>query len=403
MLSINLMKMMKNRKIKLLFFHTSLELGGGERILINILNHLDRSKFDIVLALLEKKGVFLTNVPKDIKIISIRKEEYLKNKSFFVRAFRYLKDFYDICKIVNSECPDIVLDITGQLTPKILFARLFRRKTKFITSVHIHISECNVEALSRLKINFFFDRLFIILLMRACRRADKVICVSKGVAIDINKNFSVSKDKIVVIYNPLNINEIDKLKNEEIYDDWFKNNNLKIISIGRLHALKGYEYLLKAFKLLRESGINANLIILGEGPERENLENLARNLGIDSHVILTGFKENPYKYMKNSDIFVLPSLSEAFGCAIIEAMACGIPVIATRCSGPVDIITKDVNGLLVPVKDEKALANAIINLIMDKEKAKKLSEEGIKRVKDFDVKKIVNEYEKVFVECYHNK
>jgi len=70
------MKMMKNRKIKLLFFHTSLELGGGERILINILNHLDRSKFDIVLALLEKKGVFLTNVPKDIKIISIRKEEY---------------------------------------------------------------------------------------------------------------------------------------------------------------------------------------------------------------------------------------------------------------------------------------------------------------------------------------
>ncbi len=390
---------MTNKKIKLLFFANNLEWGGVARVLINILNGLNKSKFEIVLALVEKKGVFLNKVPKDIRIIFIRKEKYLKNKSFFAWAFRYLKDLYNVYKIVNSECPDIVLDIIGQLTPKILFVMLFRRKTKFITNVHAHISTANSETLSNLKINFFFNRVSIMLLMMACRRADKVICVSEGVSEDINKNFNVPKNKMVVIYNPHDIKEINKLKNEEIYEDWFKNNNPKIISVGRLYFLKGHKYLLKAFKFVRENGINANLIILGDGIEKANLENLARKLGIEKYVIFAGFKENPYKYMKNSDVFVLPSLSEAFPCVLIEAMVCGVPVVATRCpSGPEEIITDGINGLLVSVKDEKALADAMINLLKDKNKAKRFVNEGIKRANDFEVKKSINEYERVFTD-----
>ncbi|CEG12663.1 Lipopolysaccharide biosynthesis (fragment) [groundwater metagenome] len=103
--------------------------------------------------------------------------------------------------------------------------------------------------------------------------------------------------------------------------------------------------------------------------------------------------------MKNSDVFVLSSLSEGLPNVVIEAMACGVPVISTRCpSGPEEIITNKVNGILVPVKDEKALAESIVDLLKNKDKAKRLSEEGVKRAEYFDAKKIVRQYEKIFKE-----
>ncbi len=393
---------MTNRKIKLLFFHDNLEGGGGEKVIVTLLNHLDRNKFNPSLVLTEKKGVFLDKVRKDVKISSLMKNNILRDERFLTRGFRYLQRVYNVCKIINSEKPDIVMSISNTLGPMTIFAKLFARKTKVIIGVQNHVT-LGLEESPDIKDKFFLKRVIPTLLYIGYRMADKAICASKGVGEDVNKNFGMPKDKIIVIYNPLDIDEINKLKNEKIYEDWFKNNNLKIISVGRLHHQKGYRYLLNAFKLVRENGIGADLIILGEGIEKVNLKNLVKNLGLEDYVIFGGFKENPYKYMKNSDIFVLSSIWEGFGIVVAEAMACDVPVVATRCpSGPDEIVTNNVNGILVPVKDEKALADAIINLLKDKNKTKRLVKEGIKRADNFKVKKIVERYEKVFTECYYN-
>ncbi len=385
---------MANRKIKVLFFGEDWG-GGGEKVIGTLLNNINKNKFDLVLFFLKKdKGIFFDRVKKDVKVVA--KDDKLKDRNLPSRTFRHIKRFYNVCKIINSEKPNVIMCISNTLSPMVIFGKLFAPKTKVIIDIQIDISAALKENFDAK--NKFFDKIRRELsLYKLYGIADKVICVSKSIAIDINKNFGVPKNKIVVIYNPLNINEIDELKNEEIYDVWFKNNNPKILSVGRLNPQKGYEYLLKAFKIVRREGTNANLIILGEGAEREKLENLARILGVENYVVLAGFKENPYKYMKNSDIFVLSSIYEGFGNVVVEAMACGVPIIATRCpSGPDEIITNDVNGMLVPIKDEKALANVIINLLKDKNKTEMLAKEGIKRVNDFNVEKIVKEYEKIF-------
>jgi glycosyltransferase involved in cell wall biosynthesis len=144
------------------------------------------------------------------------------------------------------------------------------------------------------------------------------------------------------------------------------------------------------------------LIILGRGDKKEELKNLARNLNIDEYVTFLGFQSNPYGLVARSNLFVLSSLWEGFPNALIEAMACRIPVISTDCSsGPKEIITSGVNGLLVPVGDVDILADAILKVLTDKELSNKIAKNGRKRVMDFEAKKVVREYEKLFISTMH--
>ncbi|PKP60270.1 MAG: hypothetical protein CVT89_00135 [Candidatus Altiarchaeales archaeon HGW-Altiarchaeales-2] len=392
---------MTNKKINLLFITDYMECGGRERVIIYLLNHLNRSKFDSSLLLIEKKGEFLNKVREDVKIKNLMKTNTLRDEIFLARAFRYMQRVYNVCKIINSEKPDIVFTPSTTISPLAIFAKLFARKTRVIINVQGNLT---ADLKQNLKNKFFLERIISILIYRMYRMADKVICVSKGVGEDLNKKFCVPKDKIVVIYNPIDVEEINKLQNEEIDDLYFENDNLKIISVGRLHIQKAYEYLIEAFKVVRENEINANLIIIGEGIERANLENLVDDLGLGDCVIMPGFKKNPYKYIKNSDLFVLSSIFEGHPLALSEAMACGVPVISTRCpSGPDETITDNVNGMLVPMRNEKALADAMINLLKDRSTAERLAKEGIKRANDFDLKKIVKEYEKVLIDVISKK
>jgi len=392
MLSINLMKMMKNRKIKLLFLTDKLEGGGLERAVVNLINYINRNKFDISLGVMEKKGFFLNKVIAGVKITPIIKNASLIDKGFITRAHRYLHAAYGVYKIVNSKKPDIVISTLNFVGPLAVFVKLFERKTIVLLWLHDYpIKTSKQGILTEIIMNLTF------------KFADKIICCSKGVRIALNDNFNISLDKTITIYNIIEIDKINRLKNEEIYDDWFKRCDLKIISVGHFESGKGFDYLIKAFKLVIEKGINANLIILGEGTERNIFENLTKNLGLENYVIMPGFKENPYKYMKNSDVFVLSSISEAFPYVLLEAMICGVPIITTEYPSFKDIITNNINGISVPIKDEKTLANAVAELLKNKEMAKRLTENAIKKVKDIKLEKIVNEYEKVFVECYHNK
>ncbi len=370
--------------------------GGIVRVVIDVLNNLDENKFDIHLLLYKDVGVFSNKLRSNIRISILEKDEksMSESPSFYIPIFTHLKELYKFFKLMHHERPNIIItvplwgDFCGLFT---VLANIFFMKTKVIMWLH-----CN----KTWQFKVFSASLYAKIEQLTYKIADGIICPAEGVAMDINKNFGVPNKKITVIHNPLNIERINNLKDEKIDNDWSNNNNnIKIISVGSLvDAQKGQSYLIKAFSYVKKIHPNTNLILLGEGVDRKKFEYLARNLCIEDSVIMPGFKENPYKYMKNSDVFVLPSIFEGFGCVITEAMLCGLPVISTRCpSGPDDIITNNVNGILVPTKDKKALANAIIEIIKDKEKTKRLAREGMKRARDFEVGGIAKEFEKTFI------
>jgi glycosyltransferase involved in cell wall biosynthesis len=150
----------------------------------------------------------------------------------------------------------------------------------------------------------------------------------------------------------------------------------EILYAGSLYPLKGVRYLIQAIASVRKQGLKANLTIVGEGQQKEALTALTRALGIEEHVKFEGFVpySNMPSYYKRSDIFCFPTLGEPFGKAVIEAMACGKPVIATNVGGPAEIIQDEVDGLLVPPSNPEAIALQITRLIEDKNERRRLGE-----------------------------
>lgn len=138
-----------------------------------------------------------------------------------------------------------------------------------------------------------------------------------------------------------------------------------LVAVGRLVPEKGFDVLLRALQEVRKPFPAVRLMVIGEGPSRPSLERLASELNLDQAVVWTGFLENPFPHMARAQILVAPSRWESFGNAVAEAMALGVPVIATRCGGPEDLIDSGLTGLLVPVDDVQALARAIVVLLGD--------------------------------------
>jgi glycosyltransferase involved in cell wall biosynthesis len=170
-----------------------------------------------------------------------------------------------------------------------------------------------------------------------------------------------------------------------------------LLACGRLKALKGFDYLIDALVAVRKT-VPAHLWIVGEGEERSALELKIKRLGLEGCVRLVGFQENPFKYMAAADVFVLSSLYEGFGNVIVEAMACGVPVVATNCPyGPGEIIEDGKNGILAPPADAAALAAAILRVLKDEDIRKKLSIEGKNRASDFNAHTIAAAYGDLFL------
>ena len=369
---------------KVMFVLLTLGGGGVGRLASLLLEHLERERFEPCVALLEHRGRY--PLPLDIPIACFHK----KSRYDLPRLIWRLARAYD------KEKPDVVLSFMNYTNLiAVLARRLSRNKPRLLLSEHGYLSieftefkEFKRDPLSRFK-GWAIPWLY--------PQSDGIVCVSQGVADDLVANFRVPRDKINVIYNPADIDYILTQAGENVEYPWFAQKELPIIiAIGRLTAQKGYPYLLKAFAQVT-ANFPCRLVILGEGRERVPLEELAQELGVEKDVAFLGFQENPFKYLARSDFFVLSSLWEGFGNVIIEAMACGTPVIATRCpSGPDEIITDGVNGLLVPVSDEAALVVAIWQLLNEKDFASKLAQAGRKRAEDFAIDRIAKQYQELF-------
>jgi glycosyltransferase involved in cell wall biosynthesis len=209
------------------------------------------------------------------------------------------------------------------------------------------------------------------------------------------KTFNLPPEKIKNIYNPHDIDKIQELSKEQINHPWLVDKKYPvIINVGRLTYQKGQNILLKAFKIVSEK-IESRLIILGEGPLFKQLKDLAKELGIENKVDFVGFQKNPFAFIANSDVFVLSSRWEGFPNVLIEAMACGVPVISTDCpSGTNEIIEDGVNGLLVPIEVDK-LAESLLWILTNIEFSKRIAKMGQENVRKFDKFKIFEDYLRV--------
>ena len=205
---------------------------------------------------------------------------------------------------------------------------------------------------------------------------------------------SLLEKQTAVIPNLVNLQLIETQAQVEPSHQWLRHKEKPVIlSVARLAKQKNFPLLLHAFAVIRQQ-LDVRLVIIGEGPEREALEQLIQTLGLDQSVSLLGHENNPWSSMLRADVFVLPSEEEAFGLVLVEAMACGLPVIATDAiaGGPRSILGDSDYGLLVPNQDGRALADSIINVLTSSELRNKLISSGKQRCQAFEPKKIAQQW-----------
>ena len=195
---------------------------------------------------------------------------------------------------------------------------------------------------------------------RLCHQVDSIICVSAGVAEDLSRYAKVPVESLIVLKNPVITAKLIAQRNQSATHPWFGPGQPDVIlGVGRLSKSKNFALLIRAFATTRER-LDCRLIILGDGRQRQYLQDLAAQLGIAEQVDFPGFVDNPYAFMTAARVFVLSSLWEGSPNVLVEAMGCGTPVIATDCpSGPREIISETGCGQLIPMNNAAALAAAI--------------------------------------------
>jgi glycosyltransferase involved in cell wall biosynthesis len=365
---------------KILFVIPSLVKSGAEHILVMILQHLNREQFQPAVLTLDSRNDFGSEIPADIKLLSLHKKNKWDNLNILFR----------LAKVIQEENPDLICSFISYTNYLCSIVKYFsRNKTPLIISERTYLSlALQLEqhiAIKRTLIRYYYPK------------ANAIICVSQGIYNDLVKHIGVKQNQYKIIYNPIDISKIQKLALEDVNHSWFSENIPVFVACGRLVPQKNFSLLLNAVSLVLKS-IPIRLIILGEGELRSSLIDLTAQLGIANSVSFLGFQQNPYKFMARAKGFILSSSLEGFGNVIIEAMACGTPVISTRCpSGPEEIITDGVNGIFVPVNNAPAMATAIKRLLSDTALQTQLVLQGKKRVADFNLEKIIAEYENYFL------
>ena len=374
-------------KIRLLYFHPTIVFGGAERTSATLLDKIDKSVFDVIFV--TKKGIF-HSLPVS-KVIYI---DDLGISDGFCSFRKLIKDTKVMLKLIEEENPSVVFGMLHYACIVLSLLKVFsRKKAKIVISPRTPSKDA---------INFYFKNRAIekmrwrFMVRFFCRHSDSIIVTSKGLQNECVHKYKAKKNKVFIINNCVDWKLVDKLSMEHLHSEG-SGNRLVISTACRLDVEKNLPVLIKAFALLRRE-ISAKLWIIGDGPERPRLESLSAGLNMKDDVVFWGFKENPYKYIKRSDVFVHTSLFEGFGNTIIEAMACGIPVVATDCPfGPSEIINNMENGILVPVSDEFALMQALKTVLEGKKMGNNFIEKAYKRVSDFSAETMVAKYEEVFL------
>lgn len=354
--------------------------GGAARTLLNIINNLDRGRFSPVLVTLNYKGSYEPELKPDVKIIKLSTK-------------RLSRSIFKLAKIIRSENIDVVFSTIPRVNTIAIIANFLSfSKAKNVIREADNLGGTFFEDLRLLAFGFMY------------KFSSQIISLSEGVKENLINRYKVKGNRIKVIYNPIDLISIEKKIRTGVMPDshkalFTKDESKIIMTAGRLVPQKDHKTLLRALSIV-EKQLNCKLIVLGEGPLKNELTQFAKELGLQNKVHFVGFQNNPYTYMKKSDLFVLTSIHEGFSHVIAEALATGLPVVSTNClSGPEEVLEKGKYGVLCEVGDEQELAKEIISMLkLSSESYENIVNKGYERAKAFNAKIIVKQYEGVFRE-----
>ncbi|NER00957.1 MAG: glycosyltransferase [Cyanothece sp. SIO2G6] len=317
----------------------------------------------ITLVLAHAVGECLAEVPEGIKIIDLGLPYESRLTDLFWRLLPALT------QILRKLQPDVILSrlpCFNCLT--VLAHRLGGGRSRLVLSEHtlpfyrllaIEKGYTTTQTLPGL-----LPKIMLPLMQWTYPQADAIITVSQGIASELQQSLNLSEQQLTLIYNPVVDDNLMLQAEATVEHPWFQNADIPVfLAVGRLAPQKDYPTLLKAFAEVVKT-YPAHLIILGEGELRSKLERLVQSLQLGNVVELLGFVTHPYAYMVRAQALILSSVWETFGTVLVEAMACGCPVIATDCNyGPREILANGQYGTLVPVGDTQALAAAMVEAI----------------------------------------
>jgi glycosyltransferase involved in cell wall biosynthesis len=361
------------RKKKIMFVLPSLDGGGAERVMLTLIEHIDREKFEPIFVLTKKEGRYVhvldTLPPMEVIDLDAPQARYAIKK---------------LAKLIWKKKPDIVFSTLGYLNLLIALIRpFFSNKIKFISRESNTVSIENKQEK--------YPKLFDWLYKKVYNNFNLIITQSRYMRDDLVNNFKTKNEKIVVIYNPVNIEDITK-KSQVIRSGIYPKQKINLLAVGRLSAQKGFDVLIEAMSYLDD---RFHLTILGEGDDEAIHREWVKELGCQEKITMQGFVDNPYVYMKNADLFVLSSRYEGLPNVVLESNVCGTPCVAFNTpGGTAEVIEDGKTGLLVEEFSASALAKAI-----EQASALEFDKRYIKEYiqKQFNVKKIVREYERNFL------
>ena len=347
---------MASQRIRVLLCSSSMDGGGSEKQLLNLLRGLDRDRFEPVLYLLYESGVLLEEVPEDVKRVAFWTENANPRWNWPGRIHRL--QVQHLAKLLRQEQIDVVYDrlfhmtlITGPATERTQTPRI----STIVSPPQFDLAHSEKTWITMKKIA----------LRKAYSTATALLSVGAGTADNAAKYYKIPRDAFQVMLSPIDIERIDSESLMPWTGPGLRQNRKQIISIGRLSDEKGHRYLIQAFAkymnaVKMDQAPAADLHLVGDGVLRKELESLTASLNISDCVFFHGQVHGPFSLLKQCDLLVLPSLYEGMPNALLEAMACRVPVLATNTAqGAGELLRNHPLGTLVSKANADEMANAI--------------------------------------------
>ena len=360
---------------RVFFFRPTLDDGGADRVTLTLLQNLDRSRVRPTLVLVRKKGALLPELPDDVPVIELGAARLATSGAALRRLLRAERPDVLFSTASAANIPAVAAHRTSGARGRLV---LSERSTLYRGRSRRDLKQAAVVALKRLSYRF----------------ADLVTAVSQGVADELADVLGLAPARIKVVYNPMVTDRVAELAAQPVEHRWLGGPDPVILAVGRLVDVKDYPTLFEAFGVIRQR-TPARLVILGSGPLREQLIELVRARGLREFVDFAGFDPNPFKYMARARLLMQSSIVEGLPGSIIQAMACGTPVVATDCDyGPREVIQEPGrDGFLVPVGDAAALADRAVALLQSPDLRERVGQAARRSVERFTVAASVARYQ----------
>ena len=377
-------------KRKVLFLIESLAGGGAEKVLTTLVQHIDKERFDVTVCAISGGGKYEDAIKKQVDyraILNDSKEGYAWKKWLYVLkhhlVYKWLPLSWVYCLFV-PQGNDVEVAFVEGFTTKLLSYSTNQGARKYAwVHIDLHQNHWTKKVYDNLKEE-----------TDVYNQYTELFGVSNTVVAAFRKEFPDVTVPMESVYNPIDAHDILCRANEIV--DLKRGKSLLMVTVGRLEPQKSYMRLLRIAKKLIEDGMDVELWILGDGTERNLLEQYVSENKMQERVCLLGFHTNPYKYLRQGDLFVCSSLSEGYSTAVTEALILGLPIITTDCSGMAELLKNGECGVITE-NDEAALYEGLKRLLTDKSLLEHYRHKAIERGKEFSIEHLMKPIEAVLM------